>query len=1091
MRRFFVCVIMFVLCVVSSLRAQTTTAAVTGVITDSSKSVIPNATVTITNTDTNISHQAESNGTGNYYIPDLPAGPYRIEVEKSGFETLVKPGIVLHVQGVAEINFEMAVGSTAQSITVQSTVPSVDLTTSTISAVVDSTTVRELPLNGRDWTQLATLQPGVTAIRTQAGTGSTNNRGNRGYGNELTVAGNRPTQNNYVIDGISANDYTNAAPGSVAGVNLGVDAIREFSMVTANSTAEYGLNSGGVVNAVTKSGTNAFHGDAYLFLRDEDFDARNFFSATRTNFRRDQFGASGGGPIKKDKIFIFGDYEGLRQFTSLPFEDTVPSQDARNGIFHNADGTTTMFTVDPKVVPFLPLWPLPNAGLSSPGNIGFFLTSGPSPIHENYLFIKGDDVISTKDRLSVSYLYDPATLNTPDSLVDVLYNSATHRQLGALEETHIFSANLVNTLRLGLNHSAGRLRVPFAALNPLAVDPSLGALPGHFAPDISVPGITEMTGGLGAQGATIHGDTNGQVYDDANLTVGRQSLKFGFAFERFHDNVQKTASETGAFTFPSLLGFLTNQPTSVNLINSTISNELRQRQSLFGGYVQDDWRWRPGLTLNLGLRYEMVTLVSDARNAAWVLTDFFNGIPVPVKHFWQGNPTTKNFEPRIGFAWDPFKDGRTAVRGAFGIFDVLPLPYTNAVSFASQYPFGLQVEGSLSGQPGSFPTGAGSILPPTFDPTAPNAFAHVSVFTIEQNPHRSYVMNWNTTIQRDLGANMSVMVGYVGSRSVHQADTVDDFNAVRGQLTPAGYLWPFPVGSGTRLNPHVGPMHGTLWDGSGSYEGLGAQFKKSMSHGVQAQASYTWGRCIDNGSGGGVSDYYNNSIDSLLFYAPPSRHGNCDFDIRQVFVLNYVWTLPTPKFAGDVGEHLLGGWELGGIVSASTGTPFTPLIGGDPLGEKNSKASSYPDRLHTPGCASVVNPGNVRNYLKLNCFTPPVAPASFAAMCQPAAASVAAVISNTCMNLLGNAGRNQVFGPGLENIDFSVFKNIYISRISEAFDLQLRFEFFNILNHANFQSPLDNQKLFNQDGTSVGGAGAIDSTTTDPREIQFGLKLIW
>jgi hypothetical protein len=267
-----------------------------------------------------------------------------------------------------------------------------------------------------------------------------------------------------------------------------------------------------------------------------------------------------------------------------------------------------------------------------------------------------------------------------------------------------------------------------------------------------------------------------------------------------------------------------------------------------------------------------------------------------------------------------------------------------------------------------------------------------------------------------------------------------------------------------------------------------------MGHGIQANASYTWSNCLDDGSAPATGDLYTNSVDPLFAFIRQDRHGHCDFDISQNFVFNYIWDLPRPKFGGAAAGRILGGWELAGVASAGTGTPFSVGIGGDPLGAKaavTQGGGDFPDRLHTPGCGSVINSGNVNNYLKLNCFSPPVAPASFAAVCQPAAASVAAVIPNTCMNLLGNAGRNQIFGPGLFNVDFSVFKNIPVRRISESFNAQLRFEVFNILNRANFQSPLNHLAVFNPDGTAVSGAGAIDSTTTDSREIQFGLKIIW
>jgi len=1087
----FEALLILVLSLVASVpaRAQVAGATLTGTVTDSSGAVIPGAQVSIKHTATGVTRIVMSDSQGLYSAPNLLPGSYDLTVSKTGFSSAVQSGVTLTVGATQLLNFTLQVGHVTQKVQVTTAPPSVQLTSSTISAQVNSTTVRELPLNGRDWTQLATLQPGIIAIRTQASTGSTANRGNRGFGNQLSDSGHRPSENNYRVNGISINDYSNSAPGSVLGVSLGVDAIQEFSVLTTDYSAAYGRTSGAVINAITKSGANQFHGDAYEFVRNSNLDAANFFdnagNIAKPPFRRNQFGVSGGGPIKKDKAFIFGDYEGIRQDQSLTFHDFVPSPDAHNGILHNADGTTTSVTVDPLVAPFLTLWPLPNGGLVSPGNVGVFTTSGLATLSENYFTVRADQHMSDTDSLAESYFFDNAPLTQPDALVDSLNEVFTRRQMASFEETHIFSPTLVNTFRMGWNRTVGLVNQPVSAINPLAKNSSLAAIPGRFAPVINVPGLTSMSGGFGSLSFFGHHGNSAQVYDDAFITKGNHSLKFGFAFERDQYNVLSAIRRNGSFNFPSLSGFLTNQPTEVTLLNPNFSREAGDRSSLFGGYLQDDWRARSNLTLNLGLRYEMVTLPTEAHGQFQVVQNFYGGLPVPAQHLWQTNNTTKDFEPRVGFAWDPFKTGRTAVRGGFGIFDVLPLPYIYSMYESESYPFAVQTVTSLLGHPGSFPTGAIAI-------SGINSvnIGKIAVRYVDQNPRRSYAMNWNLNIQRDLGWNTSVMVGYVGSRSVHQTNAEDDSNAVAGTLTAAGWLWPLPVGSGTRMNPNVGNMYTTMFGGYGSYDGLQAQISKRMSHGMQAEASYTWGHCIDNESNPFIGDPYLNSQSSFLFFIPQDKHGNCDFDLGQNLVFNYIWDVPAPKFSSGAANWITGGWEVGGIVTASTSTPFTPLLGGDPLGQI-SDPWPYADRLNAPGCADPINAGNPNAYIKLNCFSPPVAPPSFAPLCQAAAPSVASVIPNTCMNLFGNAGRNQLFGPGLAEFDFSIFKNNYIPRISETFNIQFRAEFFNILNRANFQSPIDNSVLFNQDGTPVGGAGAIDATTTTSRQIQFGLKVIW
>jgi hypothetical protein len=1080
--------------------AQVAGATLSGTVTDTSGAVIPNAKLSIANTATRVTRSVTTDTAGFYSVPNLLPGTYDVSTSAPGFSTQVQTGIALTVGAQQLLNVSLQVGQVTQKVQVTGAAPAVQLANSTLSDEINSTTIRELPLNGRDWTQLANFEPGIVAVRTQIATanGGTSSRGTKGYGNQVSDAGHRPTENNYRVNGISVVDFANGSPGSVTGAALGVDAIQEFSVLTSNYDAEYGRTSGGVFNAITKSGANAFHGDAYWFLRDRALDARNFFDpAIIPPFHRNQFGASGGGPLKKDKTFFFVDYEGLRQDKTISFSDNVPSPAARSGQIHVGStlctigivspGCTLMNSagtvgVDPKVVPFLAFYPLPNAGLVGSGDVGVFRTGGLVHVSENYVTARGDHKISDKDSLAASWSRDNAPLTQPDALDDVLSEQLAYRQMFGLEETHIFSPTLVNTVRGGYNRTMGLQFVPVSAINPLAADLTLSAIPGRPAPVLQVPGLTQMAGSLGAAPQNTITMNSFQFYDDAFLTRGTHSLKFGFAAERMQYNSIFFRRQNGFFSFPSLAGFLENTPSSAQLGDQAISEELGARQTLFGAYLQDDWRLRSNLTLNLGVRYEPTTLPTEAHNRYQVVQDFFGGVPVPVKTLWQTNQTLANVAPRVGFSWDPFRNGKTAVRGGFGIFDVLPIDYLYAGQVGTSFPFTFTASvGNLP--PGSFPTGALALI--GFNEKA------AQVRYIEQHPHRNYAMNWNLNIQREITPSLTAMLGYIASATVHQPWSADDFDIVLPTLTSAGYLWPFPVGSGTRLNPNVGDLRGTVWDDRATYESLQAQVRKNMSHGVQAQVSYTWGKCLDMGSGGPVSDTFTNAINSPPYFMRQARSGQCDFNIAQTLAANYVWQLPTPKLGWATASYMLGGWQIGGIVTASTGTPFTVLIAGNPLGENSSDPWDYPNRLSGPGCASVVNPGNVSGYLKLSCFSPPVAPASFAAMCQPAAPSVAAVIPNTCMNLFGNAGRNQINGPGLIDFDFSLFKNNYIRRISETFNVQFRAEFFNIFNRANFQAPLDNETLFNQNGTPVSGAGRLDATTTDSRQIQFALKVIW
>jgi hypothetical protein len=410
------------------------------------------------------------------------------------------------------------------------------------------------------------------------------------------------------------------------------------------------------------------------------------------------------------------------------------------------------------------------------------------------------------------------------------------------------------------------------------------------------------------------------------------------------------------------------------------------------------------------------------------------------------------------------------------MFDALPLLYEYNVPQGPVAPFFLQGS-STHLAPGTFPTGAYSVI---------EAAAHLRTTYVDPNPKRNYVMQWNLNIQRELVPNLTVSVAYVGAHSVHNKMAMDDVNIVLPTLTPAGYLWPFPAGSGTVLNPNVGRMSYFNWIGSGLYDSFEAQITKRMSHGFQVQGSYTWGRSIDDGSMGSQSDSYANSITSLFFFNSALRRGLSDFNVAQNLTINYTWNVPAPESLPGPAEWAVSGWELGGIAQIRSGLPFTPLIGGDPLGLNSTDPFAYPNRLKGSGCQTAVSPGNVNDYINLSCFTLPTAPAALAAQCTPFPTA-----PGTCSNLLGNERRNSVIGPGVVNFDFSLFKNNYIRRISETFNVQFRAEFFNVFNHSNFNSPIDNSTLFDQTGAPVAGAGMIDSTSTTAREIQVALKVIF
>jgi outer membrane receptor protein involved in Fe transport len=1068
--------------------AQVVGATLAGTVTDQSGAVISNTQISIKNIATGLTRAVTTDPAGYYTAPNLLPGTYQITATAGGFATEVQTGITLTVGAQQVLNLTMQVGQVTQRIQVTSEAPTVQLATSSISAVVNSTTVRELPLNGRSWTDLAALQPGVAAVQTQASLGTGDDRGNRGFGNQISVAGARPQQNNYRLDGISINDFSNGGPGSVLGGNVGVDAIEEFSVLTSNYSAEYGRTSGGVVNAITRSGTNQFHGGVYEFLRNSALDARNFFDGKIPPFRRNQFGAAAGGPIRKDKLFVFGDYEGIRQSKGITEVDTVPSAAARSGTLCSAPDTTpactpTTITVDPSVQKYLPFWPPPNGGIKpgTNGDIGIFTFAGQNVVTENFFTARVDDKISEKDSLASTYLGDVTPYSSPFSLDAVLIDFKTNRQIAILEETHIFSPTLMNSARIGYSRDATVNGATVTAINPLAKDSSLAAVPGGFASQVSVSGLTTFAGGVNGASHYLFYWNSFQGYDDAFWTHGAHSLKFGGAVERMDFNEYSiSANPSGIFSFATLSDFLTNKPKRflAGFADSVTARGFRQ--TLFGLYIQDDWRARPNLTVNLGLRWEMTTVLTEVQGKLTNLINFTDPTP-RLGSPLLSNPTLHNFEPRVGFSWDPFRNGKTAVRGGFGVFDILPLVYQFSGMETQAFPFfrnGTAVKLPV----GSFFKGAAALLGPS---SRGGSY-------IEHHPHRSYIMQWNLNVQRELVPNLTAVVGYVGSRGLHEPFKVDDLNIVIPTKTPQGYLFPSPVGSGTTLNPTYGSIKGLFYAGNSFYDALEVGVQKRMRHGVELQTSFTWGRSIDTGSSSTAGDQFSNSISSLPWYDLKSIRGPSDFNISRTLVINGTWQIPSPKSLSGPAGWISNGWEVGGIYKLSDGAPFTATFGtdGDPQGLNSGDPWAFPNRLTGPGCGSLINSGNPNNYIRTQCFAVPTAPspAFYTAHCDPTFGSFP-----QCFNLRGNAGRNILVAPGTSNLDFSVFKNNYVKRVSENFNVQFRAESFNILNHANFAPPVNpnNTDIFDSTGAPTGVAGLLTSTTTTAREIQFALKLIW
>lgn len=1110
--------------------AQVAGSTLSGTITDPSEKLVPQAHVSITNVATGITTTVTTNADGFYIAPNLLPGEYEVTVSATGFSTETRKGISLTVGAEQVFNLILRVGSAAKIVVeVTTEAPTVQLTSSDISAVVNANRVRELPLNGRSWTDLAALQPGVETIQTQPSFATGSDRGNRGFGQQLTISGARPQQNNYRLDGISLNDYANGAPGSVLGGNLGVDAIQEFSVLTSNYSAEYGKTSGGVVNAITRSGANAFHGSVYEFLRNSALDARNFFedpTAAKASFKRNQFGGAIGGPVIKNRTFFFADYEGIRQSKGIANLNFVPSPDARNGNIHDTTtGQPVTVTVDPAVQKYLALYPVP-AQCDAGADVCKSVFNGQQIVNENFVTTRIDHKFSEKDSLFGTYLYDKTPYSSPDSFGNVGLSTLSSRQIVSVEETHGFTPTFVNAVRFGYNHENVNNDSSVTAINKAAADTSLGAFAGRNAAVVNVNGVlSSMTGGVGGLPTYLYRWNSFQGYDDAFFNRGRHTLKFGGAFERMMLQVTALTDPNGIWFFNTLSDFLTNQP---NKFQGGVASSLTPRdlrQSLFGAYVQDDWRLKPNLTLNLGLRYEMTTVPTEIHGKIANLRNLADPLPVcgvVVQGQCSGtgaffsNPTKKNFEPRVGFAWDPLRNGRMAVRGGVGLFDVLPLPYQFILLTTQSAPFFQYTSLNSSASDPSCPAGT-TLTFPLVAPCLISANKLRSTF-VESNPKRNYVLQWNLNVQYQLTQSLAAMVAYVGSRGVHQPFRVDEADLIIPTKTPAGYLWPQVDANGNLtsgpnagnppdpINPKFGSVRGMFYEGRSYFNALELQLAKRMSHGFQVQGTYTWGKSIDTSSATLAGDAFGNSISSLNYFDMKLTRGLSDFNVGRTLVLNGTWEVPTAKSLPGPARWLTDGWELGLIFTVSDGVPFTATwgTGGDPANTLSSDDFAYPNRLGGPGCTTLTNPGHPENYIKTQCFTIPTAPnpGFWSANCDPAPPSVGGPIdpnSLQCFNLRGNAGRNILVGPGITNLDFSVFKNNHIKRISENFNVQFRLEMFNIMNHPNFAPPGPgdgNTDIFDATGASLapsngGTAGALLRTTIPERQIQFAIKIVF
>jgi outer membrane receptor protein involved in Fe transport len=1023
----------------ASAYGQTVGASIQGIVTDRTGAVLPGTEVTVRNSGTGATNNILTDERGRYLVPLLQSGEYELQVSLMGFTTVTRRGIRLTIGQNAVIDVALEVGQITQDVSVVADANPINLTSAAMSGLVTDKQIRDLPLNGRSFQELALLQTGVTAAL------AAGNDVVGGRTPKISINGARPEQNNFLLDGTDINNVYNKTPGSVGGVLLGVEAVLEFQVLTNAYSAEFGRSAGGVINAVTRSGENTFHGSAFEFLRNSALDAKNFFDAANKPipaFKRNQFGATLGGPISRDKTFFFAAYEGLIERLGITGITSVPDENARLGIL---PGGRTV-TLHPAIPSYIDLFlPRPN-GRDLGGGAAEYLFSNSQPTDEHFAQGRIDHHFSNQDRLFGRYtISDGKVKRTPLNKPPVTFTQERSRnQYLTLEYQHAFSAAFLNEFRFGLNRSTS-LADNVRTLN---VPASMSWLPGEPMGYFTIQGM--VTEALGDYRLPRNDRLNNfSLIDNVVLTRGRHALKFGFQGQRIHFNQNTTSQRGGIVVFANLENFLTGSPANVDFAVPGLIDPVRgYRQSLFAFFAQDDVRLKKNLTVNMGLRYEFITVptevngkISNLRN----VTDSALTIGSP----WHNNPSLNNFAPRVGLVWDPFSTGRTSVRAGFGLFFDQILPKYYFFSGSLNPPFTTRT--SITNPP--FP----NVLA-NFDR---NAYIRAQLQTVNFNLQTPYVIQYNMSIQRQLPGRLDVTFGYAGSRGVHLF-RLGDANLAPDTIVDGRKVY---LPAGGRRNPNFAGIWQRVTDAQSFYNSFQLSAVRRFANGFRAQTSYTLSRTIDDASGINSQDFSNVIQYGMDWYDRKIDRGLSAFHAKHNLTFNWTYDLPFGSSLTGAAGALLKGWQLNNITAVRSGHPFTVRLGFNRSGNLNTTSFSMHERPNVKAGASN-NPilGGPDRYWDINAFE-----------LQPA-------------NERGNLGRNTLIGPNLVNVDFSLGKSF---DLGEDRALQFRTEVFNVPNHPNFAVPSGVIAFTNAAGAVSPTWGRITSTVTTARQIQFGLKLTY
>jgi len=1023
-----------------------------GSVSDASDAGIAGATVVITNLETGTERSLVTDDSGRFNAPALPVGRYEISASKTGFRTDRRTSITLVVGQRDEVNLKLQVGDVHQIVEVPAVPTYVQITTEDISGLVGERQVKDLPLNGRSYDQLLTLNPGIVNYTSQraGGIGTSNSV----VGNMFAVSGRRPQENLFLLNGIeftSASEINNT-PGGVSGQLLGVDAVREFAVVKDTYGAEYGKRPGAQINIVTANGTNEFHGAAYEFLRNSVFDARNFFDyGDIPHFKRNVFGASAGGPIVKDQTFIFGNYEGYRQTLGLSDLTLVPDDASRASAVAS-------------VQPLLALWPVANGpeiltSTGAPSGIARAYSNPPQHIREDFGTVRLDQVLSTNDNFAAVYTVDDSNANSPTTNPITFIDVLLREQVSSLTETHVFSPSIVNRASFGFSRGDFYFNSGTTVNLPAWINHGqpVGAL--VVGGGTTLNGASQITNGGTNAGSNLTAIRNlFSGTDQVTLTHGRHLLSFGAWVQRIQANDTLIQDQYGQASFTNLQSFLQGKVSTYTYAPSFTPLGWRSLESAV--YAEDTIHWKPSLELRIGFRAEFTNGWNEANGRASNYSFDQNGVistlPTVGGSVFTDNHATFLPAPRLGLAWSPFASKKTVVRAGFGTYyallDNLSYRLDQVAPFNTVY-------------------AVKSISFSQIAPDATYAGSKVIPSGVQPDLRTPTVESWSLKVEQQITPSTSVGVSYIGSHGYHELLSVDA-NLPAPTICPAS---PCPAGypAGTLYYPtNANLQNNAVWNtthwfsqGISSYNGLEVDVNRRLARGLQFRGVYTFSKALDDG------DNMNTSVatNSAAFVAnpldPKADYGPASFDVRHAGVINATYELPFGRGQNSDGSpwvgRLLGNWQVSGIETLQSGLPFTPQLSYNPSNDGDTRNPVRPSI--NPTFTGPVILGGANQYFNPNAFIQPL-PGTY-----------------------GNVGRNTLQAPGLVSTDIAVARKF---SLSERLNLQFRAEIFNLFNHTNFNAP--NPVVY---AAATGGpsptAGVITSTTTTSRQVQFGLKLLW